>query len=167
MARGRPRKSDVATNGEQEPATIGHNQTPAVDEASFFDCKRELDSFDRQMNSLRGSKRNAIKNWIARGVNVKALGTVNKLAAFTATELRDELNTTIQYARYLRLPVYSQLEMFEQGDSTDEERLGESRAKGLVAGRTGAPRDCPWPVETPMGNAWLNAYDEGAKPAAA
>jgi ribosome modulation factor len=159
----RARAQSETTNGSgaAAPPAAGHNGA-GLSEDQFFEAKREIESLERQKNSVVGKLREARKEWKTKGLDLKIFDLTRKLAAYTAPELEHDLNRTIAYAKFLKLPIYSQLDMFHaETEVTDEDRLEDARARGLVAGKSGAERNCPWPQETPMGNAWLNAFDEG------
>jgi len=162
MPRGR-KKAD----GNGGEATIGHNSA-GLTEDQFFEAKREIESLERQKNSIVGQLREARKSWKGRGLHLKVFDAMRVLTTYTQVELKTRLNDTILYARFLRLPVYSQLDLFQEvGDLTDEDRIYEARSRGLVAGKSGAARESPWPSENVLGAAWLAAYDDGATKARA
>jgi len=160
----RGKKKDSGNGGE---ATIGHNSA-GLTEDQFFEAKREIESLERQKNSIVGQLREARKSWKGRGLHLKVFDAMRTLTTYTQVELKTRLNDTILYARFLRLPVYSQLDLFEEiGDLTDEDRMYEARSRGLVAGKSGMARESPWPIESPLGLAWLASYDDGASKAQA
>jgi len=171
IPRGRPRKQPTqaaaATNGGD--AGIGHNSNN-ISADDILEARREIESLERQNKSIVGKLRETRKHWAAKGLDLKIFDIVRKLASYTAPELVADFNRTVLYSQAMKLPVYSQMELFAMQEMSDDERLSDARARGMVAGRTNAPRNSPWPEETPLGREWLNAYDAGsgkAAPAAA
>jgi ribosome modulation factor/uncharacterized protein (UPF0335 family) len=158
------------TNGAEAPVeasgTNGHNQSGGVSEAAYFECKREIESLERQKDEVVGRLREARKHWKDKGIDLKVFDLTRKLRKYTQPELADQLNKTIAYAKFEKLPVYSQLDIFEQIEVSEEDRLKEARQMGLVAGKSGTDvTKCPWPEETPMGREWLNGHFDGVQDA--
>jgi len=169
MPRGRPRKvkpQETGNGGEPVPG-IGHNMA-GLSAEQILEATREIESEERKKDETVGSLRSVRKRWKDRGLDLRVFDAIRKLRKFTIPELTVEFNHRVAYGKALHIPIYSQLEMFSgQSEMSDEDRLAEARARGLVAGKSGAERLSPYPLETPAGRVWAEAFDEAVRGRAA
>lgn len=164
------RKKKTEANGSEangsdgEEASIGHNGGEAgISEEKYFEAKRDILSKTRIKDSAVAELRQARKRAKDAGVNLKQFDLVQKLAAYTGPELTADLNKLVSYAKFEKLAVYSQLSILDFQEPSEEDRLVYAYEQGVVAGKGGAPRQAPWDVVTPMGNKWLNGFDDGQR----
>lgn len=156
-------KNGAAPDDQQSasapPPSAGHN---GVNEEIFFDSLREIESMERAQKTATANVRTARKRAKDRGIVLADLDACRRMSKFTEGELGQQFNNIITYARWLRTPVYSTLNMFDQTSRSDAENEVDAFNRGKVAGKRGEPRDRnPWPLEVPMGQAWSRGHDEG------
>ncbi|RZN30482.1 hypothetical protein CWO90_20310 [Bradyrhizobium sp. Leo121] len=96
------------------------------------------------------------------GIDLKAFDFVRKhLSGYTEAELIGFGNSIILYAKYLRVPVFQNLQLFPVKEPSEDDKLEQAAARGQVAARRGdSAEQNPWTLDNPLGQEWARAHAE-------
>lgn len=134
----------------------GHNNGPETTKQAA----REILSAQKKVKLANEELKTLRKQWKARGIELKILDSITRMADWTRGEIRAFFDTEKQYAAALGLPTGQDRTLF---DSTPESVIAEIEwhAAGKTAGFLGKP--CVPPEECPeeYHQEWLKGYHEG------
>lgn len=115
---------------------------------------------DEAVNALRTTRKAAKSD----GVDLSVLDMVRGLGKQDEHELTHGYNQLVTYSKFLSLPVYSQLGLFDPPIPSEDDILDIATGKGLRAGKLGQDQGSnPYEPGTPAGQAWLEGYHQGQK----
>ena len=116
---------------------------------------------DEAVAKLR-TARKAAKN---DGVDLKALDAARALSKLDAIEVTNDFNQLVRYSKFLEVPVYSQLSMFDiPAEPTDEDLHDRAYSSGVRAGKLGHDQtSSKFEPGSPAGQKWLEGYSDGQK----
>lgn len=149
------------TGGAPAPHEAHPKDHNGGDENLFFKHLKNIEALVRAKDVAVKDVRVARAQAKQDGIDLKALDSVRTLHKYSEPELARMFNNQVQYAKYLNLPVYSQIALF----TTDAEKhtTNEDAYKlGIIAGKRGesAERN-PWTLDTELGREWGRGHVEG------
>jgi hypothetical protein len=143
---------------EETPAKSGNNVPESLVLAHLSKIQTAEKKKDEAVAALRAARKAAK----ADGVNLKTLDAVRHLAGLDDVELASMFNETVTYARYLSVPVFGQMQLFEAPEVTAENAKDIAFAKGLKAGKLGRGEDAnPYDPGVPSFHDWLKGQRAG------
>jgi hypothetical protein len=155
-----PAKKQAAKRAAAPSA--GHN-SGIIPEKAYFKLAREFDSATGAKDIKVGDLRTVRKQMKEQGVDLKAFDFVQRyLKGHTEAELAVFLNNCFTYAKYERVPLVSDLDLFEVEEPTDDTNQKQAFDRGMVAGKRGdSPETNPWTLDNPLGQRWAAGHQEG------
>ena len=113
---------------------------------------------DEAVNALRAARKSAKQD----GVDLKTLDALRVLAKLSATEIAHGFNTMVSYSRFMSVPVYGQMQLFESVEVSEETVTAAAKDRGLHDGKMGRGEETnPYDIGSPAGQAWLAGHREG------
>ncbi len=155
------------TEQQTAPKGTGHNSV-GCDMPTFHKHVALCGAADADLKVARTKRKRARQAAKADGILLKNFDRALELADLTGEEQRQYLNDQTAYLQWLKVPLGSQMSMFEgpdfQGDAEaiDAETLEAAEGKGFQAGLNGADESSmQHEANTGAGQAWIKGYREG------
>ncbi len=152
---------------QTEPTGPGHNSV-GCDQPTFHRHIALIGNKRATLKVAREQHKKARQAAKADGILLKDLDRALELADMTGEEQRQYLNTQAAYLQWLKVPLGSQMSMFEAPDFMGDEEAIKAEAdelaagKGFFAGLNGVDEsDNPHEANNPTGQAWIKGYREG------
>ncbi len=160
--RGRPAGSKNATpkvlNGDPKPGEPLNNVTESTVLQYVAKLKAAIAKKDIAVNAIRSIRKQAKGD----GIELKTVDSMLHLSTLDEHELTAMFNSQVAYAKYMEIPVFSQLTMFDTPDIDEESVAERAFSKGLKSGKLGEnATENPYDAASAAGQRWLKGYGEG------
>ncbi|MGE0289293.1 MAG: hypothetical protein AB7I42_26540 [Bradyrhizobium sp.] len=144
----------------------GHN---GVREGEFLQFVARNARIEEKFEALRDERKKLRREMKDAGVELGVFDAMLKLEAKGDDAIEQELKTQIRYARFLRLPIGTQLSILDEdpdpfSQRPTEDLLVKVRADGKLAGMRGKNQsDNPHEASPDLWQEWLQGYQDGQK----
>lgn len=152
---------------KDEQAAVGHNSSkaPEVDQTTFLYFLGRQKEIEEELSALKAKKKKLRRQARDEGIVLADMDAMLRLEALGDDAVEEHFRNQIQYARYMRLPVGTQLGFFDEEVPEAKETTPEkSKQDGRAAGLRGSDlSDNPHEMNTKAGQGWAEGWHDGQK----
>jgi hypothetical protein len=136
----------------------GDGYTDENTQALFLDWRRKIEPVEAKLDDIKKDLRGLYEKAKAEGFTKSDFAKARELTTEEGEHrLRADIERTRQLAKWLAVPLGSQLEMFADRTPARDQAAAEGKRDGLA----GAKRKCDYDPNTEQYRAYMHHYDEG------
>lgn len=138
-----------------------HNLPTQAEVLQYVARHNAIENSQAELRKKKNLMRREMKN---SGIDCQTFDAVRKLISLGDEVIEDQMRQTVQYMRYMNLPIGSQMGFFDDQppDTSAPDVVEKAHADGLAAGMMASNfDDNPHELNTPAGQEWQKGYNEG------